>query len=126
MPHIPPAYARVVMTQLLIDRNIFNFEKHHHYLGLNAGPKLEIPPLLAMKALDTIDSSGPVWAAILNHRYSHETDSFQSVSKIKLPVDFNISKSKDADTDHRILHNITLTRDLFNKIGDSGVWYAED
>ena len=41
LPHIPRAYARVVMTQILIDRGIFNFSKYHHFLGLNAGVALE-------------------------------------------------------------------------------------
>ena len=127
LPHINYAYSRVVMTQKLIDANLFNFEKHHHYLGLNAGPALEIPSLLKMKALDTIDSSGPVWAAITGHRYSVDTDSLQSVSKIKMPVDFHYPYSKDPDTHGRIVNNITMTLDLFEQTEDDNKsWFAEE
>ena len=48
-----------------------------------------------MNALDTIDSSGPVWAAITGHEYSIDTDSLQAVSKIKMPVDFDYPYSKN-------------------------------
>jgi hypothetical protein len=124
LPHIDPAYARVVMTQILIERKLLS-GKHHHYLGLNSGPNLEIPSLLAMNALDTIDSSGPIWAAILGHRYTHESDSFQTVSKLKLPVDFDIPLTKDKATLDRILHNIRMTNDLFKRdVTTKKVWYA--
>jgi len=103
LPHIDPTYGRVVMTQILQDRNLFNNEKHHHYLGLNSGPKLEIPTLLRM-------------------------GSFQTVSKIKLPVDFHLSATKDEATRRRISHNIQLTQLLFNPYyyNMSDVWYAEE
>ena len=127
MPNIHYAYSRVVMTQKLIDNNYFNFDKHHHYLGLNAGPGLEVPSLLKMGALDSIDSSGPVWAAILGHQYSVDTDSLQASSKLKLPVDFHISASKDEDTHARIVTNLTLTLDLFEEgNGANKAWYAQE
>lgn len=127
LPNIHYAYSRVVMTQKLIDAGYFNFNKHHHYLGLNAGPGLEIPSLLKMKALDTIDSSGPVWAGITGHQYSIDTDSLQATSKIKMPVDFNLPYSKDAETQARIVHNITLTLDIFEAdYHKNKTWYAEE
>lgn len=127
MPNIHYAYSRVVMTQKLMDAGYFNPEKHHHYLGLNAGPALEIPSLLKMGALDSIDSSGPVWAGITGHRYNIDTDSLQSVSKIKMPVDFHYPYSKDQETHARIVNNITLTLDLFNPNNDADkTWYAEE
>ena len=125
LPAIDPAYARVVMTQLLQDRGIFS-EKAHHYLGLNSGPRLEIPSLLRMDALTSIDSSGPVWAGILGHSYTFDADSFQQVSKLKMPVDFNLPLSKDAVTLNRIQHNIDLTLSLFVGSNDNSVWYAHE
>lgn len=126
VPHISPSYARVVMTQTLISHGVFNFEKHHHYLGLNAGPALEIPSLINMNALDTIDSSGPIQAALMGHEYSLETDSLQSVKKLKMPVDFNLPRTKDQDTLRRIEHNISLTLALFDKSKETNeVWYAQ-
>lgn len=120
-----PAYARVVMTQLLIDRGIFNFNKRHHYLGLNSGPALEIPSLIRLNALDTIDSSGPIWSALLGHSYTTEADSYQQFKKLKLPVDFDLPMTKDNATIQRIQHNIKLTTDLMTTT-EVGVWYANE
>jgi len=126
IPHIDPAYSRVVMSQRLIDAGAFNKNKHHHYLGLNAGPALEIPSLLRMQTLDSIDSSGPVWAAILGHQYTTDADSLQSVSKLKMPVNFNHPWSKDEATIARIKHNVKLTKNLFENPEDVMPWYAQE
>jgi hypothetical protein len=112
MPHIPKSYARVVMTQLLIDRGIFNFDKPHHYLGLNAGPALEIPPLIAMGAMSSCDSSGPVWQGILGHEYTTNSDSYAPTKKIQFPVQFDYDYTNDSATHRRIQHNIDLTQEL--------------
>lgn len=114
LPHIPPAYARVVMTQLLIDRCVFNKRKYHHFLGLNAGPALEIPPLLRMEALSSCDSSNPVWMGILGHEYSYNTDSYLPVKKAKMEVDFDFHWIKDQNTHHRIQTNVGMALNLFN------------
>lgn len=114
LPHIPAAYARVVMTQLLIDRGIFNSDKYHHYLGLNAGPKLEIPPLLRMGALDSCDSSNPVWAGINGVRYDITTDSYLPTRKEFLgEVDFSIKPTKKECILEAIQYNVDLTLGLF-------------
>lgn len=126
IPWCDPSYARVVMTQMLIDRGLFNFNKHHHYLGLNSGPALEIPSLIRMNALNTIDSSGPVWAAILGHEYTSNADSYQMVSKLKMPVLFDYPMTKDPATLERIQHNIHLTKDLFISYNTNQVWYAQE
>ncbi len=115
MPHIPKAYARVVMTQLLIDRGEFNFDKYHHYLGLNAGPNLEIPALIKMKAMDSCDSSNPVWMGILGHRYSGNTDSYLGVSKVKMEVQFDYPLTTDLTTLNNIQHNIDMTLGLLKQ-----------
>ncbi len=126
LPNIHYAYARVVMTQMLIDRGIFNFEKHHHYLGLNSGVALEIPSLLKMGALDTVDSSGPIWSALLGHEYTTNADSYQSVKKLTTPVDFSIKRTNDTATHTRISHNLSLTLELFDDIqSTTNKWYAE-
>ena len=113
LPHIPKAYARVVMTQLLIDRGLFNFEKHHHYLGLNAGPNLEIPALLKMNALSTLDSSNIVWSGINGIRYSKTLDSFTTKKELMRPVNFNEPFYKSETIHEAIQHNINLTLELF-------------
>lgn len=114
IPHIHIAYARVVMTSILIERGIFNFDKHHHYLGLNSGPNLEIPTLLKMEALDTCDSSGPVWSAILGHEYTSNSDSFLTTCKPLMHVDFNHKiNRRDVRTLNRIQHNINMTLNIF-------------
>ena len=126
LPHVDPSYARVVMTMLLQTSGIFAYDKTHHYLGLNSGPKLEIPSLLRMNALTSIDSSGPIWSAILGHAYTTESDSLQTISKIKLPVNFDISFTKDKATLDRIQHNIKLTQDLFTNPTTEQPWFAQE
>jgi len=106
-------YTRVVMTQILIERGIFNFNKYHHYLGLTSGPKLEIPSLIGMGALDSCDSSGPVWSAICGHTYTENTDSFLTASKNTLPVDFNKPFVEYWPVREYIQHNIDMTLALF-------------
>ena len=113
LPHIPAAYARVVMTELLLDRKVFA-SKYHHYLGLNAGPALEIPPLLKMEALNSCDSSNPVWMGILGHEYSTNTDSYLAVKKVKKEVDFDYPWIQDLATHERITRNLDLTMQLFD------------
>lgn len=126
IPNVEPAFARVVMTQILQDRGLFAHNKHHHYLGLNSGPALEIPSLLRMKALHTIDSSNPVWMAVLGHQYTQNSDSYLPVRKINMPVDFHAKRTKDKATLERIAHNIQLTQELFNTATEQRVWYAQE
>lgn len=123
MPEIDPAYARVVMMQRLKDSGKFNPEKHHHFLGLNAGPGLEIPSLLRMGVLDTIDSSGPIWAALQGHRYNPDSDSLQQVRKLTSPVEFFMPFTKDARTVERIDYNVQLTDELL-QVKAVDTWYA--
>lgn len=113
MPHIPVPYARVVMTEVLQKMGLFADNKYHHYLGLNSGPALEIPPLLKMNALNSLDSSGPVWMAILGHEYTRNADSYMSVSKVKKEVEFDYHFLKDPPTHRRIQTNLDLTLELF-------------
>lgn len=111
--HIPAAYARVVATEVLMRSGKFQSQFYHHYLGLNAGPALEIPSLIEMKALNSCDSSNPVWAGICGHEYSLNTDSYLPVSKMKKHVDFSYPRVKDANTLRMIRRNVELTLSLF-------------
>lgn len=124
LSNIDPSYARVVMSQLLLDRGVFAHHKHHHCLGLNSGAALEIPSLLRMNVLDTIDSSNPVWVAILGHEYTANADSYLSVRKPTIPVDFHIPATKDKLTLARIQHNINMTQQLFTGPNTVATWYA--
>lgn len=126
IPAVAPSFARVVMTQILLERGMFQDDKHHHYLGLNSGPALEIPSLLRMGVLDSIDSSGPIWAGILGHTYTTDADSFQQCSKLKMPVNFNYPLTRDAPTLKRIQHNIDLTQTLFSGAINNNPWYAQE
>lgn len=116
LPHIPKSYARVVLTQLLIDRGIFNFDKYHHYLGLNAGPALEIPPLIEMGALNSCDSSGPVWCGINGISYAVVSESYMPMKKQYLrEVDFDWKWDKKLQIHEVIQYNLDLTFDLFKQ-----------
>lgn len=113
LPEVHRGYARVVMSSILLDRDIAG-DKYHHYLGLNSGPALEIPSLIHMGMLNSCDSSGPVWAAICGHEYSYNADSYQYVSKIKKAVDFNYPyRHDDIALTMRIEHNLRMTKALF-------------
>jgi hypothetical protein len=114
LPHIPRAYARVVMTEILLDRDIFAGHKYHHYLGLNAGPALEIPPLIEVGALDSCDSSNPVWAGICGQMYSPACDSYLMTRKIDKHVDFNYPMTKSEFVHQAIQTNIDMTLGLMN------------
>lgn len=121
LPHIEKSYARVVATEILQKTNQFNYNKYHHYLGLNAGPALEIPSLIRMKALDSCDSSGPVWAGICGQSYTEAADSFQLTRKISKHVDFNYPCVKDTLVHRAIQNNIDLTLSLFNNNEEFGL-----
>lgn len=115
IPHVHKSFSRVVMTEILLERGLFNTDKHHHYLGLNSGPNLEIPTLLRMGALDTCDSSGPVWAGITGHRYCENTDSFMPTSKVSMHVNFDQPMTRDQNTYNNIDHNVAMTIQLFEE-----------
>jgi hypothetical protein len=112
------------MTKLLKVSDLFAENKHHHFLGLNAGPALEIPSLLNMVRNFTIDSSGPIWSAINGHRYTVDADSYQSVRKLKTPVDFSYCLLNDPATTDRINHNIQLTNNLFLEPKTNEKWFV--
>lgn len=113
LPNIEKAFVRVVATALLQQNNNFNFMKYHHYLGLNSGPALEIPSLIRLNALDSCDSSGPVWAGICGQSYTRSADSYQLTRKISKHVDFDYPFVKDALVHQAIQNNIDLTLSLF-------------
>lgn len=114
IPHVPKAYARVVMTELLQRQNRFAFHKYHHYLGLNAGPNVEIPALLKMNALDTVDSSNPVWCGINGLQYAPTQSDWMPMQKRYLrEVDFDQEWTKKDHIRSAIQHNIEYTLDLF-------------
>lgn len=119
LPKVHPAFARCMMTEILFQRNLFNTNKPHHYLGLNAGPNLEIPTLLSMGALTSCDSSGPVWSAVLGHEYTTNSDSFLATGKPKMHVDFfHPWRQSDDALNKRIQHNMDLTTSLFANVQD--------
>lgn len=114
MPYVERSFSRVVMTQRLVDMGLFDTSKHHHYLGLNSGPALEIPTLLRMGALDSCDSSGPVWAGICGHRYTKNSDSYLTCKKVQVEVDFDLGLSTKPEIIDNINHNVDMTLALFD------------
>jgi hypothetical protein len=113
LPHVPKLYARVVMTQILQDRGIFA-DKFHHYLGLNSAPNVEIPTLILMDALNSCDSSGPVWAGIQGIKYNTTLSDYMGVQKKYLrEVNFDEPYSKKPHIHQIIQHNLDITFDIF-------------
>ena len=101
LPLIDRSFARVVMSQLLLREGKFNHNKHHHYLGLNAGPALEIPSLLRMKVLDTCDSSNPTQYALYGGIYSDQYDSGAVVKSLLPHVQFASNEWLALDEEQR-------------------------
>lgn len=118
LPHIAKPLARVVLSNILLDRQIFNHNKHHHYLGL-INPSIEIPSLLSMGVLDTMDSSNPVWAGIHGHIYNPQSDSYLSITKDYLPpVDFDYNNDHNTYTHTAIDFNLNIILSLFDDLSD--------
>lgn len=113
LPTVPKAWARAAMTQKLYDRGIFAHDKHHHYLGLNAGPSVELPTLILMGALDTCDSSNPVWCGVNSVSYDVNNYDVMGVRKKLLPeVDFNYTNVSEQQLG-MIRHNVEVTQHIF-------------
>lgn len=113
LPHIPKAYARVVMSELLIDRGILS-DKYHHYLGLNAAPNVEIPALILMGALDSCDSSNPVWTALQGIGYNITQTDYMGIKKRYIrDVDFGEKMSNNTHIQSLIQQNLDITFDIF-------------
>jgi hypothetical protein len=69
--------------------------------------------LLRRKALDSNDSSGPVWAGICGQEYTRSADSYQLTRKISKHVDFDYPLVRDLNVHSMIQQNIDLTNGLF-------------
>ena len=114
LSHISPLFARVVATQMLQSIGIFCYSKHHHYLGLTTSPNIEIPSLLNMNALNTCDSSNPVWFGVQGLKYNTTLDSFLPVAKRFVPeVDFDKPNTTKQHIHDVIQHNLDITLDIF-------------
>lgn len=114
LPNIPKSYARVVMTEILHDRGIFDNRKYHHYLGLNSAPNVELPALIKSKSLDSCDSSNPVWCGIQGIQYDNTRSDFMGIQKKYLrDVDFNEQWSSKDHIHSTIQHNLDVTLDIF-------------
>lgn len=118
LPHIPPAYARVVMVQLLKERKILSTTKYHHFLGLNAGPNIELPALIRMEVLDSCDSSNPVWCGVNGIRYDFKAFDCMTYKKSQLPsVRFDAIRPNgyifSKTVDDNITHNLDVVFDMF-------------
>jgi len=115
LPHIPYQYARVVMTQILIERGLLA-HKHHHYLGLNCAPNVEIPALIMMGALDTCDSSNPVWCGLNGLAYDTIQSDWMGIDKKYLRhVDFDEPYTNKEHIHEVVQHNLDLTLELFGQ-----------
>jgi len=113
LPHIPVQYARVVMSQILKDRNIVA-NKFHHYLGLQSGANVEIPSLIKLGILNSCDSSNPVWCGINGLKYNTTMTDFMPMQKKYLrEVDFYQDITKKSHIHEIIKYNVDLTLEIF-------------
>lgn len=112
LPNIHPTVARIVGTTKLIEHKVFNFNKWHHYLGL-IDAAIEIPTLMRMGVVDSLDSSNPVWAGCCGYEYNKRGVSFLPVAKEHLP-EVNFSVEYDADNESVAEANVDVVLDMFN------------
>ena len=118
LPQYPQSYVRVVAADRIRkwldaspERAAAFDAKHIHWLGL-LSPGLEIPPLLAMRLVDTLDSSNPVWFGHCGHRYNLTCDGWTPVTKRMVPeVDFSAKVNKHALG--TITYNLDRIEDAF-------------
>lgn len=119
IPHVPKAYARVVMTEMLIAQNLFSFDTPHHYLGLNSGPNVELPTLITRNTLSSCDSSNPVWAGINGLMYNQTTTDFLPINKKFLrEVDFDQEMTSKQYLQNVIQFNINVVQDIIQNPGN--------
>lgn len=111
MPYLPRSYARVVLAHLLIDRGIFATDKHHHYFEINAGPNLEIPPLINMNAIDSFDTAMPIWSAICGNMFSEMFESY-AIRKVDKTFDFMYPLMSSVYIHRAIQTNINMTKQV--------------
>ncbi len=116
-------FARVIVTYDLIKEGKFAWNKHHHYLGLNSGPYVELPGLLSVKALGTVDSSGPAWS-VCSYEYkgiqynkfnekSLDNPAF-SINKPRKEVNFYFDYDKLYDK-MSVIHNIYTINEFISQ-----------
>lgn len=115
LPHVPRAYARVVMVEILKSRGVWTDRLHNHFLGCNAAPNVETVPLLLSGVLDSMDSSNPVWSGINGWAYDVDMVDYAPKRKAFLPhVDFGMKMNvANSFIDFLIAHNIAVTQDIF-------------
>jgi hypothetical protein len=117
LPHIPKSYVRVVAADRIAtwltqdtERAEAFYYKHIHWLGL-LNPGLELPALLGMGLVDTLDSSNPVWFGHCGIPYNQFSESLTPVDKKYVPeVDFSVHPVKD---DSIISHNLAIIDEIF-------------
>jgi hypothetical protein len=118
IPNIPKSYVRVVAADRISNwlrqdakRTAAFYHKHIHWLGL-LNPGLELPALLGMGLVDTLDSSNPVWLGHCGLPYNQFTESWAPVEKKYVPeVNFQTHTNKDTSI---IDHNLSIISNTFN------------
>jgi hypothetical protein len=105
------AFNRIFATQYLLDQDIHNSSKWHHYLGLGGGPR-EILMQRQLGLMDSCDSSSVFWHGCLNTRFDNTLWGLRN-GKSPIEVDFNLDYY-EANEDP-IQHNIDYMENLILK-----------
>lgn len=122
LPNLPKGYVRVVAADRIVrDMTVEQAqkfeEKHIHWLGL-LSPGLELPGLLSLNVVDTLDSSNPVWFGHCGHQYQTTCETWTPVEKLWVPeVDFGTKANKHADS--IIQTNLDRIGQVFNSFYNS-------
>lgn len=117
LPQYPKGYVRVIAADRILntmtDEDAKLFEaKHIHWLGL-LSPGLEIPGLLKLGVVDTLDSSNPVWFGHCGHVYQETIETWIPVEKKYVP-DVDFATKLNQHSNFAIESNLQKLRSAFN------------
>lgn len=105
------AFNRIFATQYLLDQDIHNPSKWHHYLGLGNGPR-EILMQRQLGLMDSCDSSSAFWHGCVNDRFDNSLWGLKH-GKSQREVDFNLDYYPG--NEEPIQHNINYMENLILK-----------
>ena len=89
------AFNRIFATNYLLERNVANKNKWHHYLGLGGGPR-EILIQRQLGLMDSNDSSSPFWHGYLGIELDNTIWGLKN-GKSPIEVDFNAPHTEEAE-----------------------------
>ena len=109
------AFNRIFATNYLLERNIAEKSKWHHYLGLGGGPR-EILIQRQLGLMDSNDSSSPFWHGYLGIKLD---STIWGLKDGKSPIEVNFVAAYDELKEEAIKYNVDYMENVI--LGDGEV-----